>query len=193
MVSSLYLRDAAGEQTESRLGSYVYSARLRVASETGDAVSKVCDGLRGNAFVAAHEVGFDSLCEIVNGTSRGIDTHIRHMREMVFPLTEHEPKELFMSRELGPLGMTENSKLRTGGNRRAPHLNNTSTAPHRHLSLRNSGQVTPFANDVAQGRCRAIRADSLCSPAAMKPELWRRRKRARTPNGGARTAGREPG
>ena len=38
----------------------------------------------------AHEVGFD-------GTPRGIDTLINHMRGMVFPLTEHESKELSAS------------------------------------------------------------------------------------------------
>ena len=42
-----------------------------VAGKTGDqyieAMSKVSDGLRGDAFVAAQEVGFDTLCEIVDG------------------------------------------------------------------------------------------------------------------------------
>ena len=40
---------------------------LRIAGKTGDqyiqAVSKVCDGLRGYAFVAAQEVGFHRLRE----------------------------------------------------------------------------------------------------------------------------------
>ena len=58
-------------------------------------MSKVCDGLRGDAFVAAQEVGFDNLCEIVDGRPCAIDTPIQHMRGMVFPLTEHESKELF--------------------------------------------------------------------------------------------------
>ena len=63
-------------------------ARLRIAGKTGDqyieAMSKVCDGLRGDAFVAAQEVGFDNLCEIVAGIPPGIDTLINHMRGMVF-------------------------------------------------------------------------------------------------------------
>ena len=58
--------------------------RLRVAGKTGDqyieAMSKVCDGLRGDAFFAAREVGFD-----VDGTLRGIDTLINHTRKMGFP------------------------------------------------------------------------------------------------------------
>ena len=48
----------------------------------------------GHAFVAAQEVGFDNPCEIVDGRPCGIDTLLQHMREMVFPLTEHESKEL---------------------------------------------------------------------------------------------------
>ena len=76
-----------------------FRTRLRIAGKTGDhlieAMSKVCDVLRGDAFVAAQEVGFDSLCEIVDGRQRGIDTLVNHMRGMVFPLTEHESKELF--------------------------------------------------------------------------------------------------
>ena len=46
---------------------------------------KVCDGLRGDAFVAAQEVGFDNLCEIIDGRPCGIDSLINHMRGMVFP------------------------------------------------------------------------------------------------------------
>ena len=99
------------KHTDTRLGSYVYCGdaasfhelefrtRFRVAATTGDhyleAVSMVCDGLRGDAFIAAEEVGFDSLFEIVKGTPRGIDTPTRHMREMAFPLTERESEELF--------------------------------------------------------------------------------------------------
>ena len=60
-----------------------FRTRLRIFGKTGDqyieAMSKVCDGLRGDAFVAAQEVGFDDLCEIVDGRPRGIDTLIRHM------------------------------------------------------------------------------------------------------------------
>ena len=48
-------------------------------------MSKVCDGLRGDAFVAAQEVGLDNVCEIMGGRPSGIDTLISHMRGMVFP------------------------------------------------------------------------------------------------------------
>ena len=44
-----------------------FRARLRIAGKNGvqyiEAVSKVCDGLRGDAFVAAQEVGFHRLRE----------------------------------------------------------------------------------------------------------------------------------
>ena len=46
-------------------------------------------------YVAAQEVGFDQLCEIVDGTLRVIDTVINHVRGMVFHLTEQEFKESF--------------------------------------------------------------------------------------------------
>ena len=101
-VSSVwYLRDAAGKHAETHLGAYIYygdatrfhdwefRTRLRVAGKTGDqyieVVSKACDGVRGEAFVAAQEVGFDNLCEIVDGRPRGIDTLIQNMCGMVFP------------------------------------------------------------------------------------------------------------
>ena len=100
--SVLYLRVAAGKSHRNTFRCIFYCGdsasfhvwkfrtRLRVAGKTGDqdieAVSKVCDGLRGDAFVAAQEVGFDSLCEIVEGRPCGIDTLIQHVRGMVFTL-----------------------------------------------------------------------------------------------------------
>ena len=109
--SVLYSRDAAENPAETRAGAHIccgdgasfheweFRTRPRVAGESGDqyieAMSKVCDGLRGDAFVAAREVGFENLCEIIDGRPFGIDTLINHLRRMVFPLTEHESKELF--------------------------------------------------------------------------------------------------
>ena len=65
-------------------------------------MSKVCDGLRGDAFVAAQEVGFDHLCEIVDGRPCGIDTLINHMRGMVFLLAEHASKEYVVPEDTCP-------------------------------------------------------------------------------------------
>ena len=62
----------------------------RVAGKIGDkdieAMSKVCEGLLHDAFVAAQEVGFDTPCEIIDGRPRGIVTLIQHMRGMGFSL-----------------------------------------------------------------------------------------------------------
>ena len=98
--SVLYLRDAAGNHAETRSGAHIYHGdaasfhewefrtRLRIAGKNGDqyieAMSKVCDGPRGDAFVAAQEFGFDNLCESVHGRPRGKETLIQHMRKMVF-------------------------------------------------------------------------------------------------------------
>ena len=65
-----------------------FRTRLRIAGKTGhqdiEAMPKDCDGVRGDAFVTAQQVGFDNLCEIVRARPRGIDTLIQHMRGMVF-------------------------------------------------------------------------------------------------------------
>ena len=87
--SVLYWRDAAGNHAETRTGAKIYfgdaasfherafRTRLRIARKTGDqyieAMAKVCDGLRGDAFVAAQEVGFENLRDIVDGRPFGID------------------------------------------------------------------------------------------------------------------------
>ena len=92
-VSSVkYLRGSAGNINYGDAASFHewgFRTRLSIAGKTGDqyieAMSKVCDGLRGDVFVAAQEVGFDTLCEIVDGIPRGIDTLIQHMRRMGFP------------------------------------------------------------------------------------------------------------
>ena len=102
-VSSVfYSRDATGNHTETPTGAKNYygdsasfhewecHTRLRIAGKTGhqknEALSKVCDGVRGDAFVAAQEVGFDNLCEIVDGRSCGIDTPISNICEEWFSL-----------------------------------------------------------------------------------------------------------
>ena len=58
-------------------------------------MSKVCAGLRGDAFVVAQEAGFDNLCEIIDGRPCGVEALVSHMRETVFPSTEYEPERLF--------------------------------------------------------------------------------------------------
>ena len=68
-----------------------------------EAVSKVVDGLRGDAFVVAQEVGLENLwhpgyVDPDTGNSvitPGIDLLIRAIKKAVFPVTTHEAKELF--------------------------------------------------------------------------------------------------
>ena len=94
----LFMRDEAANHAEARTGAKIYfgdaasfhewefRARRRIAGKTGDqhieAMSKVCDGLRGDAVVATQEVGFDSPCEIIDGRPmwyRHADsTHVRN-------------------------------------------------------------------------------------------------------------------
>ena len=83
-------------QQVSRMG---FRTRLYIAGKTGDQYIEAncqksvmdCD----DAFVAAQEVGFDNLCEIIDLGPCGVDTLINHMRGMAFPLTEHESREFF--------------------------------------------------------------------------------------------------
>ena len=96
--SVMYLRDAAGNNAETRTGAYIYygdaasfhewecRTPLCMAGKIGD--PKVCDGLRGDAFVAAQEV---------DGRARGIDTLIQHVRGMVFPSQKTNPKNYSVS------------------------------------------------------------------------------------------------
>ena len=101
--AKIYYGDAAS------FHEWEFRTRLRFAGRSGDqyieAMSNVCDGLPGDAFAAAQAVGFDNLCEIIDGRSCCMDTLLNHMRGMVFPLTEHESKELFRQccRPGGPL------------------------------------------------------------------------------------------
>ena len=97
----LYLRDAAGNHAETRTGAHIYYGdaasfhewefRTRLRAMLVKLVidtlkmSKVCDAVRGDIFVAAQEVGFDNLVEIIDGRPCGIDTLINHVWEMVFP------------------------------------------------------------------------------------------------------------
>jgi hypothetical protein len=77
-----------------------FRTRWRVANKTGDnyveAVSKVVEGLRGEVFVVAHEVGLSELWQEATGNvPSGITTLISQMKETVFPLATHAAKEIF--------------------------------------------------------------------------------------------------
>ena len=47
-------------------------------------MSKICDGLRGDACVAGQEAGLGNLCGNIDGGQSGLDTLISHMRGLVF-------------------------------------------------------------------------------------------------------------
>ena len=96
--SVLFSASASAEYKETKQGTYVYKGdginfyewefrtKLRSAGKTGehyaDAVSNIVDGLRGDAFVVAQEVGLESL----HGHD-GIQLLTQKMRGMVFPMT----------------------------------------------------------------------------------------------------------
>ena len=127
VASVLFTR--GGDHTQvTKSGSYIYHGdaatfhewefrtRLRVKTagtdpdRYADAMSKVVDGLRGDAFIIAKEVGLERLW--FNGGvpneeqyhydgdwdttyHAGVDVLIDSIRESVFPLTTYEAKELF--------------------------------------------------------------------------------------------------
>ena len=93
----LHMCNETGNHAETRSGAYL--PWRRIADKTGDqyndVMSKVCDGLRGDAFVAVQEVGMDNLCQVIDGRPSGMNTLINQKTRNGFPLTEHESKELF--------------------------------------------------------------------------------------------------
>ena len=61
-------------------------------------MSKGVDGLRGDAFVTAKEIGPDKLWQIDDeelSIERGVDIPIKAVKDAVFPLTTYEAQELF--------------------------------------------------------------------------------------------------
>ena len=69
------------------------------AGKFAEAISKVVDGLRGDAFIVAKEVGLDDLWYPGDAddsqSACGVDTLINAIKLSVFPMTTHEAKELF--------------------------------------------------------------------------------------------------
>ena len=79
VTSLLFSGSSEKDYKETKQGTYVYKGdglnyyewefrtRLRCAGKTGehynDAISKIVDGLRGDAFVGAQEVGLEALYE----------------------------------------------------------------------------------------------------------------------------------
>ena len=93
--SVLQLCDAAGNHADTRTGAYIYYGDAACFHEWEIRIPLRIAGKSGDAFVAAQEIGFDNLCEIVDARPRGIDTLIQHIQKIILPLIEHESKELF--------------------------------------------------------------------------------------------------
>ena len=103
-----------------KAGSYIYRGdasnfhewkfrtRLRLKAAGGDdnryaeQMSKVVDGLQGDAFTTARELGLEKLwqsgraeTEDEEAVEPGVDILIKAIKAVVFPLTTYEAKELF--------------------------------------------------------------------------------------------------
>jgi hypothetical protein len=127
-VSSVLFSRGGDRHEVTKSGSYIYHGdaaqyhewefrtRLKVRAagiddeRYAEAMSKVIDGLRGDAFIIAKEVGLDNLWytgyyeagtdadgnDYPEGTGKaGVDVLIGAIRVSVFPLTTYEAKELF--------------------------------------------------------------------------------------------------
>ena len=113
-VASVLFTRGGDRHEVTKSGSYIYHGdagqfhewefrtRLRVKAAGNDegryaeAMSKVVDGLRGDAFIIAKEVGLDNIWEIGDDHyPAGVDTLIDAIKLSVFPLTTYEAKELF--------------------------------------------------------------------------------------------------
>ncbi len=105
-VSSVLYTNEAATYELTKSGKYVYwgdatsyyewefRTRLSILGTKDDfghdTVVKIVEGLRGDAFVVAQEVGLGELV-----ATDGIDQLVAAMRAIVLPLTTHEAKELF--------------------------------------------------------------------------------------------------
>ena len=113
-VSSVMYSPNSHSFVETRQGAVVYygdagsfhewefRTRLKMQGVPDDkyaeAMSKVIDGLRGDAFVIAQQVGLTQLWspgDVAKDILSGVDVLIDAMKAGVFPLTAHEAKELF--------------------------------------------------------------------------------------------------
>ena len=115
VASVLFTRGGDGHQV-TKSGSYIYHGEpanfhewefrteLRVKAagtdptQYAEVMSRVVDGLRGEAFITAKEIGTERLWQPGNeeeGIESGVKLLIDAIRRSVFPLTTHEAKELF--------------------------------------------------------------------------------------------------
>ena len=116
VASVLFSRGNDAHVQITKSGSYIYDGKasdyhewefrigLRMKAAGTDerfyaeAMSKVIDGLRGEAFIIAKETGLENLWETGEGDLQlpaGCDVLVEAIKRSVFPQTTHEAKELF--------------------------------------------------------------------------------------------------
>ena len=128
VASVLFSRGGVGHQV-TKSGSYIYHGEpadfhewefrteLRVKAagtdpaQYAEVMSRVVDGLRGEAFITAKEIGTDRRWQPGDDgeIEPGVKLLIDAIRRSVFPLTTHEAKELFRQycHPKGPLSRQE--------------------------------------------------------------------------------------
>ena len=65
-------------------------------------VTKVMEGLRGDAFLMAKDLGLKALMDV--GPPTGLELLVERIKEHVFPLRSHEARELVPSSDNMPTG-----------------------------------------------------------------------------------------
>ena len=115
VASVLFSRGSDKQPEITKSGSYVYDGsagnyhewefrtrlRMKASGEEdpakyAEAMSKVVDGLRGEAFVVAKELGLETIWKQGDiDTESGLDALVKAIKGHVFPQTTHEAKELF--------------------------------------------------------------------------------------------------
>ena len=105
IASLIFNRAETGALTTTKSGAFVFSGEaaryhewefrtkilLMVPAEKRlEQVPKIIEGLRGDAYIVAEQLGIDTLAE-----PDGVRALIAAMNKMVFPYVESEAKELF--------------------------------------------------------------------------------------------------
>ena len=115
VASVLFSRGSDKQPETTKSGSYIYDGsagnyhewefrtrlRMKASGEEdpgryAEAMSKVVDGLRGEAFVVAKELGLEKIWQPGDEyTDAGLDVLVKAIKAQVFPQTTFEAKELF--------------------------------------------------------------------------------------------------
>ena len=105
IASLIFSRGETGALTTTKSGAFIFSGeaardhewevRAKIllmppADKRLEQVPKIIEGLRGDAYIVAEQLGIDTLSE-----PDGVRASIAAMNKMVFPYVESEAKELF--------------------------------------------------------------------------------------------------